>query len=89
MAPPVRDDDLGLAQGVEDLTVEGLVAQARIEAFDIAILPGAACFDIGSPGAAPNGVPFIAVLGQLRNDNRSEKTYSRATTFIRGSLGSG
>jgi hypothetical protein len=35
---PALDDDLGLAQRVEDLTVEQLVAQAGVEAFDEAVL---------------------------------------------------
>jgi hypothetical protein len=35
MAPPDLDDDLRLTQCVEDLAVEELVAQARIEAFDV------------------------------------------------------
>src|ERR1043166_1037250 len=36
---PAFDDDLGFAQRVEDLAVEQLVAQARVEAFDEAVLP--------------------------------------------------
>ena len=36
---PALDDDLRLAHGVEDLAIEQLVAQARVEAFDKAVLP--------------------------------------------------
>src|SRR5271163_2242405 len=44
---PALDDDLGLAQRVEDLAVEEFVAQARIEALDEAVLPRAARGDVG------------------------------------------
>src|SRR5205823_114101 len=36
---PALDDDLGFTQRVEDLTVEQFAAQARVEAFDEAVLP--------------------------------------------------
>jgi hypothetical protein len=39
--PPLLDQHLGLSQGVEHLRVEQLVAQLPVEAFHIAILPGA------------------------------------------------
>src|SRR4029077_7704586 len=44
---PALDDDLRLAQRVEDLAIEKLVAQARVEAFDEAVLPWAARRDVG------------------------------------------
>ena len=47
MPAPAFDDDLGFAQGVEDLAVEELVAQARIETLDEAVLPRAARRDVG------------------------------------------
>jgi hypothetical protein len=50
MAPPVFDDDPGLLQGIEDLSVEQLITKLRVEALAVAILPGAAGFDIGGPG---------------------------------------
>jgi hypothetical protein len=50
VAPPALDHDLGLAQAVEDLAVEQLVAQARVEALDEAVLPRAARGDVGGPG---------------------------------------
>jgi hypothetical protein len=36
---PALDDDLGLAQAVEDLAVQELAAQAGVEALDVAVLP--------------------------------------------------
>jgi hypothetical protein len=51
--PPALDDDLGLAQRVEDLAVEELVAQARIEAFNEPVLPWASRSDVG--GLSPDG----------------------------------
>src|SRR5215217_6420336 len=47
VASPAFDDDRGLAQRVEDLALEQLIAQTRVEARNIAILPWAAAFDIG------------------------------------------
>ena len=49
--PPALDDDLRLAQRVEDLAIEKLVAQACIEALDEAVLPRAAGRDVGGAGA--------------------------------------
>ena len=40
--PPALDDDLGLAQGVEDLAVKQLVAQPGIKTLDEPVLPRAA-----------------------------------------------
>src|SRR5262249_35760698 len=45
LAPPL-DDDLRLAERREDFAVEQLVAQAPIEALDIAVLPRATAFDV-------------------------------------------
>ena len=47
VASPTLDDDLGLAQSVENLAVEQLIAKAGIEALDVAVLPGAATLDVG------------------------------------------
>jgi hypothetical protein len=41
------DDDLGLAQSVENFAVEQLITKAGIEALDVAILPGTAALDVG------------------------------------------
>ena len=40
VASPALDDDLGLAQSVEDLAVEQLIAKAGVEALDVAVLLG-------------------------------------------------
>src|SRR5262245_51104566 len=50
VASPTLDDDLGLAQSVENLAVEQLIAKAGIEALDVAVLPGAAPLDAGGLG---------------------------------------
>ena len=47
MAPPALNDDLSLAQRVEDFAVEKFVAQARIEALDVAVFPRTARRDVG------------------------------------------
>ena len=51
MPAPALDDDLRLAESVEDLAVEQLVAQPSIEALDKAILPRAAWSDVGGLGS--------------------------------------
>ena len=50
MSPPVLDDNPGLFQGKEDLAIEQFIPKLRVEVFAIAILPGAARFDVGGPG---------------------------------------
>ena len=44
--PPLFNDDLGFAQRIEDLAVQAFIAQLAIETFAVAILPGAARFDV-------------------------------------------
>ena len=44
------DDDLGLAQSVEDLAVEQLIAKAGVETLDVAVLPRAAPLDVSGLG---------------------------------------
>ena len=46
VASPALDNDLGLAQAVEDLAVEQLIAKAGVEAFDVAVLPRTASLDV-------------------------------------------
>jgi hypothetical protein len=46
VTPPALRDDLSLTLGVEDFTVEQLVAQTGIEALNVAILPGAAAREV-------------------------------------------
>jgi len=45
VSPPGFDDDLGLGEAVEDLTVEQFVAELRVEALAVAVLPRASRFD--------------------------------------------
>src|SRR3954452_20741049 len=83
---PALDDDLRLAQRVEDLAVEQLVAQTRVEAFDEAVLPWAARRDVGGLRAdgtdpllhrfATNSGPLSERIcsGTPRRMNRSDST---------------
>src|SRR5258708_13230995 len=67
VASPTLDDDLGLAQSVENLAVEQFIAKAGIEALDVAVLPGAAPLDVGGLGADSRD-PFLHRLGdELRS----------------------
>lgn len=50
-ATPALDDDLRLGKAVEDFPVEKLIAQLRVEALAVAVLPWAARLDVGGPGA--------------------------------------
>src|SRR5207237_8193459 len=64
---PALNDDLGLAQTVEDLAVEQLIAKAGVEALDIAVLPRTASLDV-SGLAADSCDPFLHGLGdELRS----------------------
>jgi len=47
VAPPALDDDLGLGEAVEDLPVEQLVPEFRVEALTVAVFPGAGRLDVG------------------------------------------
>ena len=58
MASPALDNDLGLAQAVEDLAVEQLIAKAGVEAFDVAVLPRTASLDVSGLGG-DNCDPFL------------------------------
>jgi hypothetical protein len=48
---PLLDEDLGLLEAAEDFTVEQFVPQPAVEAFAIAVLPGAARLDVERLGA--------------------------------------
>jgi len=74
VAPPVLDDDLGLAQGVEDFTVERLVAEASVEALDVAVLPRTAPLDIGSLGADSSDPSLDGLGDELRSIIRPHMT---------------
>src|SRR5262245_20791062 len=62
VASPTLDDDLGLAQSVENLAVEQLIAKAGIEALDVAVLPAAAPLEVGGLGTDSRD-PFLHRLG--------------------------
>jgi hypothetical protein len=66
--PPALDDDLGLAERVEDLAaVQQLIPEARIEALDVTVLPGAPGLDVGRARAdSPFGRPDL--IGRRRID---------------------
>ena len=59
---PALDDDLGFTQRIEDLTIEQFIPQASIEAFDVAVLPRAAWFDVSALGTH-SGDPVLHRLG--------------------------
>ena len=62
MAPPGFDEDLGFLEGVKDFSIQELVAQPRIEALDVAVLPRPTGLDQG--GAGPDrGNPSPDGLG--------------------------
>jgi hypothetical protein len=64
---PALDDDLGLAQSIEDLAVEQLITKAGVEALDVAVLPRAAPLDVSGLGTDSRD-PFLRSLGdELRS----------------------
>src|SRR5258706_7035550 len=64
--------DLGLAQSVENLAVEQLIAKAGVEALDVAVLPRAAPLDVGSLGTDYRD-PFLHGFGdELRSVVRAD-----------------
>ena len=95
MPSPALDDHLGFLQRVEDLTVEQFVAELRIEALTIAVLPGTAWFDVsglGSHGCNPLADSLGDEPGPLsermcpgipRRMNRSESASITSVDLIR------
>ena len=63
MTTPALNDDLRLTERVEDLAVEKLVTQPRIEALDEAVLPRAAAGNVGR-ACADGGDPVLHGFGQ-------------------------
>ena len=59
---PAFDDDLSFPQRVEDFAIEQFIAQACVEALDVAILPGATWCDVGGV-CANRGDPLLHGLG--------------------------
>ena len=74
VTPPAFDDDLSLSQRVEDFAIEQFIAQARIEALDVAVLPGAAWRDVGG-------------LGTDRCDPRPARPWPRTPAHCRTGCG--
>jgi hypothetical protein len=67
VASPTLDDDLGLAQSVENLAVEQLIAKAGVEALDVAVLPRATPLDVSGLGTDSRN-PFLHRLAdELRS----------------------
>jgi hypothetical protein len=96
MAPPALDDDLGFAKRVEDFAVEQLVAQASIEALDVAILPWTAPLDVSGRAFTSPHTPFApsAAVRILRLENlalsgsrRSLRVAAFAAPIIASSAG--
>src|SRR5918994_4974333 len=82
MPSPALDDDLGFLERVEDLAVEQLVPELRVEALDVAVLPWAAWGDVGGlrthgsdPGLNPLGHELRPVVGanMLRHAAKDEE----------------
>jgi hypothetical protein len=67
VASPALDDDLGLAQSVENLAVEQLIAKASVEALDVAVLPGAAPLDVGGLGTDSRDPVLYRLGDELRS----------------------
>ena len=61
-APPAFHDDAGFGEGVEDLAIEKLVAEAGVEALDVSILPRAPRLDVGGL-CTDGGNPILDGLG--------------------------
>ena len=66
VAPPTFDDDLGLAQRVEDFAIEQFIAQARVEALDVTFsqgLPGSISA-VFAPTAVTHSRTALATIPQ-------------------------
>ena len=66
VAWPALDDDLGLAQSVEDLAVEQLIAKPCVETLDEAVLPRAASLGYKPPAPEVFVPAFAAWPAALR-----------------------
>src|SRR5215210_1342013 len=82
VASPIFNHDLGLLERVEDLTFEQFIAELRVEALAVAILPRAAWLDVSRLGPhsrdpLPHGFghEFAAVIGpnMARNTAQDEQ----------------
>src|SRR5262249_50734367 len=81
MAPPAFDDDLSFSEGIEDLAVEQPIAQARVEALDVAVLPRTAAVDPSLDGIGdelrPIIRPGIALVGERKAGERPQDRQNR------------
>jgi hypothetical protein len=83
---PSFDDDLRLSQRVEDLPVQQLVPEPRVEALSISVLPGASRLDEGclrphrlDPGANVLGDELGAVIASDERRRPSQDEQVRQT----------
>ena len=78
VASPAFDDDLGLAQSVEDLSIEQLIAKACIEALDVAVTPQRMCGAVvrAWPKAAASCRAGLAVTKRDGSRNCSRRLIS-------------
>ncbi len=67
---PVLEEDLGLEQRVEALSVQVLVTQAAVERFDPGVLPRAAGMRTSSP-ASRCGQPFVRLTSSCTGPSHS------------------
>ena len=84
--PPSFDDNLSFVQRVEDFSIKELVAELRVEALAVAILPGAAGHDVG--GLAPTVVihsrKALVTLSRHIQPPTAQKPYIREDHFSGG-----
>lgn len=90
MASPSFDQDLCLSQGVEDLPVQELVAQAAAEGLAVAILPWAAGCDVEHLHTDPRqpllhgvGDKLRAVVGPyMRRRPTGDEQFSQRCQYV-------
>ena len=66
MAPPRFDENPGFLEGVEDRSVQKLVAQPGVEALHVAVLPGRARLGEGCAGVDCSDPPPDGLGDELR-----------------------
>jgi hypothetical protein len=82
VAPPTLDDDSGLWERVEDFAVEQLVAKARVETLDVAVLPRTAPLDVSGlmkPAELSISISQVALAGGL-NSSQLESIFETPRT---------
>ena len=84
--PPGFDENPVFSQGVENLSVQELVAQPRVETPDVSVLPGRTWLDESGSGADRGGLlPERIQAGMPRRMKRSVRTSMTSTeeSFLR------